>query len=469
MSLRYLSMCLVAIASTAGCQTRHAAPSELVTAPEAWVRAEGAQASADDAWLQRLGDDRLPSVIADAIDSNYQLAAARSRLEQARQTAVIARAPRLPSVSLTLDRNRRRIVRNFTGDALDDGVVNQVASANLNLDWQVDLWGELAADARRAAYDYAAAEATFIDARRQLAADVARAHYALAEAAALEAVAEEQVKIAKAALDVVDRGYQAGLNESLDVYLAQTTVAQTEDVLATRIQNKKIAAANLELLGASYPGGEANAPQLPNLESAAAIGVPSDLLTRRPDLQIAWLNLLSADASLAVAQRQRFPSIVLSAQLNDIGNNLPEAADGGPLGWSFVTRLTQPLFDAGALKANARRAAARAQELELTYLDAVNNAFAEVENAISNADALAQRFTAAQRNIESSENALTRSIESYRLGLVDYTSVLESQQRAFDAQSNLVQIRAALLVNRINLYEALGGPFDDRNPLEPNT
>ena len=156
-------------------------------------------------------------------------------------------------------------------------------------------------------------------------------------------------------------------------------------------------------------------------------------------------------------------------QLIDIGNILPEAADGGPLGWSFVTRLTQPLFDAGALKANARRAAARAEELELSYLDAVNNAFAEVENAISNADALAERFAAAQRNIESAENALTRSIESYRLGLVDYTSVLESQQRAFDAQSNLVQIRAALLVNRINLYEALGGPFDDRDPLEPNS
>ncbi|MEL7024197.1 MAG: TolC family protein [Pseudomonadota bacterium] len=466
---RYLSICLIATVGLVGCQTRHAAPEELIVAPEAWVRAEGAQTLADDAWLKQLGDDVLPEVIAGAVDNNYQLAAARSRLEQARQTAVIAKAPRLPNVSLTLDRNRRRIVRNFTGDALDDGVVNQVASANLNLNWQIDLWGELAADARRAAYDYAAAEATFVDARRQLAADIARAHYGLAEAAALESVAEEQLKIAKAALDVVDRGYQAGLNESLDVYLAQTTVAQSEDILAARTQNRKIAAANLELLGAAYPSGTRAAPQLPNLQDVAAIGVPSDLLTRRPDLQIAWLNLLSADASLAVAQRQRFPSIVLSAQLNDIGNNLPEAADGGPLGWSFVTRLTQPLFDAGALKANARRAAARAEELELSYLDAVNNAFAEVENAISNADALAERFAAAQRNIESAENALTRSIESYRLGLVDYTSVLESQQRAFDAQSNLVQIRAALLVNRINLYEALGGPFDDRDPLEPNS
>ena len=294
---RYLSICLIATVGLVGCQTRHAAPEELIVAPEAWVRAEGAQTLADDAWLKQLGDDVLPEVIAGAVDNNYQLAAARSRLEQARQTAVIAKAPRLPNVSLTLDRNRRRIVRNFTGDALDDGVVNQVASANLNLNWQIDLWGELAADARRASYDYAAAEATFVDARRQLAADIARAHYGLAEAAALESVAEEQLKIAKAALDVVDRGYQAGLNESLDVYLAQTTVAQSEDILAARTQNRKIAAANLELLGAAYPSGTRAAPQLPNLQDVAAIGVPSDLLPRRPDLQIAWLNLLSADAT----------------------------------------------------------------------------------------------------------------------------------------------------------------------------
>ena len=102
-------------------------------------------------------------------------------------------------------------------------------------------------------------------------------------------------------------------------------------------------------------------------------------------------------------------------------------------------------------------------------MNQVNTAFSEVENAISNAEALAERLAAAERNIEASDNALTRSFEAYGLGLVDYTSVLESQQRAFDAQSNLVQIRAALLNNRISLYEALGGPFDADSPSEPKT
>ncbi|MEL6303108.1 MAG: efflux transporter outer membrane subunit [Pseudomonadota bacterium] len=453
----------------AGCHSAPPRPELTAATPAEWVRAEQVNTDADDAWLETLGSDALSARVSDAVDQNYALGAARARLDQARQSAVIARAPRLPSISLSLDRNRRRIVRNFTGDALDDGVVNQVASANLDLQWQIDIWGELAASARSAAYNYAAAEATYVDARRQLAADVSRAWYALAEAQALEQVARDQLDIALKAQDIVDRGYLAGINESLDVYLARTTVAQTEDILAARVQGVHIAAANLQLLGAEYPDGQLPLVDLPIIDARPGLGVPSDLLTRRPDLQIAWLNLLSADAALAVAQRQRFPSIVLSAGLSDIGNNLPEAADGGPLGWNFVTRLTQPIFDAGSLRANARRAAARVQELELIYLNQVNTAFSEVENAISNAEALAERLAAAERNIEASNNALTRSFEAYGLGLVDYTSVLESQQRAFDAQSNLVQIRAALLNNRISLYEALGGPFDTDTTSEPKT
>lgn len=459
-----LASCLVA-----ACHSNPPRPELRSPAPAEWVRSEQAQSAADDAWLDQLGDNALAQQVEQAVSRSYALGIAGAELEQARQSAVVAKAPRLPSISLTLDRNRRRIVRNFTGDALDDGVVNQVASSNLNLDWQLDIWGELAAASRAAAHDYAAAEMRYVASRRQLAADVARAWYAVAEAQALEHVAREQLDIAKAAQDVVERGYRAGLNESLDVYLAQTTVAQAQDLLAARAQNTRIAAANLQLLGADYPDGQLPAIPLPEVTAMPGLGVPSDLLTRRPDLQIAWLSLLSADASLAVAQRRRFPALVLSAGLSDVGNNLPEAIDAEPLGWSFVTRLTQPIFDAGTLRANARSAAARVQQLELDYLQQVNQAFAEVENAISNADALARRLQAAERNDSSASNALLRSLEAYQLGLVDYTSVLESQQRAFDAESNLVQIRAALLTNRINLYEALGGPFDATGDVEPSS
>ncbi|MEO1325939.1 MAG: TolC family protein, partial [Pseudomonadota bacterium] len=146
----------------AGCHSAPPRPELTAATPAEWVRAEQVNTDADDAWLETLGSDALSARVSDAVDQNYALGAARARLDQARQSAVIARAPRLPSISLSLDRNRRRIVRNFTGDALDDGVVNQVASANLDLQWQIDIWGELAASARSAAYNYAAAEATYI-------------------------------------------------------------------------------------------------------------------------------------------------------------------------------------------------------------------------------------------------------------------------------------------------------------------
>ena len=462
---------LLILASLAvGCTGLGNRPLPATGAPGEWARGTEAATTLDSDWLTSLGEPELVALVGAALDRNLDLAAAEARLAQAEEAVVTARAPLLPSLSLSLDNSRRRIITNFTGDALDNGILNEIASSGLDLRWQLDIWGELRAATRQAVYDYGASEASYLDTRQQLAADVVRAWYGLAEARELRSVAQRQLDNAQDSLQVVERAYTAGLNEALDVYLARTTVAQAEDNLATRAQQVLTAAATLQLLIADYPDGTTPVAQaLPEVAALPGLGVPGELIARRPDLQLAWLNLLSADAALAVAQRQRFPSLVVTAGLTDQGPQISDTLDGNPLGWSVFTQLTQPLFQAGALRANQRRAAARVQELEATYLQQVNLAFAEVENAVSNAAALERRYTAAVANRDSANDALDRALAAYERGLGDYLSVLESQRRAFDARTNIVLVRAALLRNRIDLYEALGGPFAAADARESTT
>ena len=131
----------------------------------------------------------------------------------------------------------------------------------------------------------------------------------------------------------------------------------------------------------------------------------------------------------------------------------------GPTGWSLLGSLTSPLFDGGRLAALEEQARLSLRQQELQYLQQVYDAFVEVENALTAERTLKQRYTVM---LEAQKNALaaqTLSFEQYRNGLVSYTTVLDAQSRAFDAQSTLIQIKSELLTNRVRLHVALGGDF----------
>ena len=133
--------------------------------------------------------------------------------------------------------------------------------------------------------------------------------------------------------------------------------------------------------------------------------------------------------------------------------------DGNAIAWSLVASLTQPIYQGGRLKASEERARQRVIQAEKQYLDFVYQAFAEVENAISRDTSLQGRYEAIQGAERDAAAAYELSFEQYQRGLVSYATVLESQRRAFDSQSTVIDLRNQLLQNRITLYTALGGEF----------
>ncbi|MBK9130888.1 MAG: efflux transporter outer membrane subunit [Gammaproteobacteria bacterium] len=425
-----------------------AAPAERRTDLTASVLADG--------WIGRLNDTELAGLVQRALDGNFTLAQQAALVRQAEHQLRIDGSGRYPELDLSVDVARGR----SDDDATPPSTVSTVAGADLNLQWEIDLWGKLSATQRQASLTLAARQADYAAARNALAADVAAARYTLTEAELLLQLNRDTLANLQQNLEIIEAGYRRGLNPALDVYLARSDVRTQAANVEERQRARNEAARALQLLLGDYPdGGLASVTDLPALTADTPIGIPGDLLRHRADLRSSWLELLAADAGLAIAHKQRFPSFTVTARAGDSAERVSDLLDGS-LAWSLAAGITQPLFNAGRLRAAEAQARARVEELEQRYLADVYSAFAEVEDALDRETLLQERYRHLLAAEENAGFAEELSFEQYRKGLTTYTTVLEAQRRSLEARSSVIALRGELLRNRIAFYRALGGdPF----------
>ena len=397
------------------------------------------------------GLDRL---VAQALEQNYGLAQQASTVTIAAETVRIVAADRWPALNLVLAGQRGRSDTSLPiGNRYD-------LAANLTLN--LDLWRQLSDAQQQATYDYAASELRYTRSKRVLAADVAATYFNAVAAAHLETLVAQRLTNLEQALDVIERGYRSGLNDALDVYLAQNTVEQERANLANQRQSALDALSALNLLLGTYsvtPQGLSD--QLPQVAPLDAIGVPQDAILRRADIQNAWMALLASDAGLAVAQKNQLPTLLASGSAGDTANSFTNLLDSGKLAWTAALSLTQPLFQGGRLRALSRQARAIVEQAEQRYLEVVYDALAEVETRLQRSVTLKQRLAAFEQAQANANNALTLAFDQYQRGLVTYTTVLEAQRRAFDAETTIVQLQNQIVNNRVDLLLALGGEYAD--------
>jgi NodT family efflux transporter outer membrane factor (OMF) lipoprotein len=422
--------------------------------PATWARG-GDQGSVDLNWLEGFEHPQLPALVDEALANNYSLAQEQARLYQAEQSVIITRANRFPTLDVSIDGSRRG-----SEDSLGVSTTTQSFDAAVDGRWDADLWGRLNKQQQAAQLELEAQRAGLQLAERNLAAQTAGAFFDVMQAKQLLEVAGRRLDIAEESHDIVASGYRQGLNSALDLYLARNQVEREEAGYAQQEQTYSESVADLQLALARYPDGRMEIDgELPVITDPLPAGLPSELLTRRPDVREAWLNLLAADADLASSHKSRFPSLSLVGSTGITSLEFSDLLDSDNSFWSLAGGITQPLFNAGRLKALEDQAAARVQLVEQQYLQLVYRAFADVENAISRASSLQQRYESFLDAETNSRAALELALEQYQRGLVSYTTVLESQRQAFDAEATVVQLRNQLLQNRISLYLSLGGEF----------
>jgi NodT family efflux transporter outer membrane factor (OMF) lipoprotein len=459
-SALFLSVIFVAACtSTPSAISTH---SSNLTGPDNWQAADAKNesikiASTPDGWLKRFDDQVLEDMVAYALEHNYQLQAQRLDVAVAKERLNISAATDFPELSLAINNSRRKLVTNTNSYQTD-------AEINLNLSYEVDLWGKLSSQQTQDRLTYAVAQANYQQSKLNLVADISKAWFDLIQAQQLLNLYQERAQNLQKNLTMIQSSYQLGLNDALDVYLTQNDVNQELARVAQQLQTLKAQSRILELLLGEYPNAHIVVKQLlPIIDDEIDVGVPAQLITRRADILASWYDVLALDAGLAVAHKQRFPSFTINASIGDNANELENLLDGGALAWSLLGNISTPLFNAGKLASLEQQARLAVEKKEQQYLQQVYQAFSDVENGISNRDALTQQY---YYFLKAQDNALTAeklSFDQYLRGLVTYTTVLESQRRAFDAQTSVIQLTNQLLQNRINIYTALGGDYISAN------
>jgi len=451
----FLLLPMLAAGLIAGCAASAVQPAtEDPPLPTEWARG-GDRGEVTVDWLASFRNPQLVDLVAEAMQSNYRLEQEWARLYQAEQAVRITRADRYPDLDVSLGTARRSFEES--GGA---SITTSSFDASLDARFEADLWGRLSDTQQAAELSLSAQAARVQAAERSLAAETVAAVFDVMEAKQLLMVAERRLENARESHDIVASGYRQGLNDALDLYLARNQVQRQEANQAQAEQDWLERVADLQLAVARYPDGRMEiAGELPVIDEPLPAGLPSELLTRRPDLQEAWLGLLAADAGLAAAHKARFPRLTLVGSAGVASAEFANLLEGEGAGWSLLGSVSQPVFQAGRLKALEEQARARVQIAEQQYLDLVYRAFADVENAISRSSSLKERYESFLEAEKNSAAALELALEQYQRGLVSYTTVLESQRQAFDAESQVVQLRNLRLKNRIALYVALGGEF----------
>lgn len=395
----------------------------------------------------------------EALTHNYDLAAAAARVEMAAAQWRQAGASRLPRGSLTAGGSRRSAVSEFGGTTRREET--DQLNLGLNLAWEVDLWGKLAHRVRAARADYQAERNLWQAARLSLAARTLQAWFNAVELELQSQLARETLEVFENTRQVVESSYKRGLpNRALDVRLARANVESARATWETRRRQRDAAVRALEVLLGRYPAEIlALETNLPPLRREVPPGLPSELLSRRPDLRAAERELAAALERAGAARKELLPTLSLSGSAGGASNRLRDLLDSDRLFWNLAANLVQPVFEGGRLRAGVDLAQAATRQALARYAQTVLTAFREVETALAAEAYLRREEAALSRAAEESIGAEQLAWQQYQRGLVDIITVLESQRRAFAARSNLLNVRNARLQNRLDLYLALGGDF----------
>jgi outer membrane protein, multidrug efflux system len=412
-------------------------------------------------WLGDFGSPQLRQLVEEAVGKNYDLTSARARVAQAQERAKIAGADRLPTADLSEQVSRSQ---NLRGAAFETVRANNF---NLTFDmaWEIDLWGRVK-DLRDAELDRVTTESSLYEASRlSLAANVAKTAFEIIEGREQVELSRRTLASLRTNLKILDDKLEAGDvadRAALEISLSRADIARAESAILSFQRQVDGSKRALETLLGRYPSGTIEALSgLPRITRDVPAGLPSELLLRRPDLLAAEATVDAAMKELSASRKALLPAISITgsagtASTDDFGDlfNIQNMV------WGIGQNLTRPVYQGGRLRANIRLDEHERDELIANYAQTALTAFREVETALAAERYLKSQVAALSTAVTESRRAEQLSLDEYEQGLVDIITLLESQRRAFDAQSALLTIRLALMTNRVDLYLALGGDFD---------
>ncbi len=429
--------------------------------PARWTAGGGAAGGGVTGWLDDFSSPKLRALVEEAVGSNYSLASARARIAQAQERARIVGADRLPQIDSGVSTSRSQ---NLRGSEFRSSIANTF-NFSLDLSWEIDLWGRLR-NLRDAELDRVAAESWLYESSRlSLAANVVKTALSIVEAQGQIEISRRTLASLRTNLKILDSRLEVGDladQAALEISLSRADIARAERAVVLFQRQLDGSRRTLETLLGRYPAGAVDSlGSLPRISREVPGGLPSELLLRRPDLLAAEADVDAALKELSASRKALLPSLSLNGSVGTASTDeFGDLFDIQNMVWSVGQNLTRPLYQGGRLRANIRLDEAERDELARSYAETALTAFREVETALAAEKFLKSEIAALSTAAQESRRAESLSLDEYEQGLVEVITLLESQRRAFDAESTLLTARLDLLLNRVDLYLALGGDFD---------
>jgi multidrug efflux system outer membrane protein len=439
-----------------------------VQAPQAFHAPEplpGSQAAsfADLKWWQVFRDEELQSLIKTALEQNYDLRDAVTRVEMAQANLGITRSDQLPQIGAGGDVNVNRLSRNGAFPLPASLVPSQNRTwgeAQLNLlSFEVDLWGRLRRATEAARANLLSAEENRKAVVTTLISNVATQYFTLRELDAQLEIARQALATRRESLALTASRRKYGIATDLDVKQAEQLV-DSADVTISNLQPQIERTENqITLLLGENPTGivRKGAFDESALPPEVPAGLPSDLLERRPDIRAAEQNLVAANADIGIAKAAYFPRLSLSGLLGGQSTSLSNLFSGPNSAWSFVPQLSQPIFTAGRLRANVKLAQAERDSALVQYQKAIQTAFTEVSNALIAHQRVQEARGKQQALVTVLEERKRLAYMRYEGGVDTQLNALDADRDLLQAQLDLRQIKLNELLSVVQLYKALGG------------
>jgi multidrug efflux system outer membrane protein len=435
-------------------------------------------------WWQLLGDSTLDSLIERAVESNHDLRIAHARLREARAARGIAAAALFPNVDVggSYTRSRRSENVGFEGAPAGaggggagggsmfsaPGEETDLYQVGFDAGWELDFFGRVRRSVEAADANIGAAAANRRDVLVSLLGDVARHYTDLRGYQRRLDIARRNIDAQQQTVDLSNARFKAGLVSELDVAQAKAQLATTQSQVPALESAARQAIHALGLLVGRQPESliQELTPHadIPSTPPQVPVGLPSDLLRRRPDIRAAERALAAATANIGVATADLFPRFTLTGSLGLAADDAAMVFNAGSRAFTFGPSVTWPIFDAGRIRANIAVHNARQEQALAAYEVTVLRSFRDVEDAlIAYWKALERRVMLTQA-VDANRRAVELSSELYSRGLGDFLRVLESQRALYAVEDQLVQSDRDVTANFIALYKALGGGWEAFEP-----
>ncbi len=412
-------------------------------------KAGGVAAPVVASWMETFADPALAALVIEALAFNADLRASAARVEQAAGYVKVAGASLLPSVSA------------FATGGDKSGGGGGLQGVFLNAKLELDVWGRLRYESAAVQEQSAAVAADYAYARQSLAATVAKSWFLAIEASLQRVIAQNALRSSEALLGVAQERLRVGNGNEQAVAQARATVGTYRDSLRQIELAREQALRALELLVGRYPGAEiAVADRLSPMPPPVPVGMPSQLLERRPDVVAAERRVAAAFNRVGEARAAQLPRIALTAGGSSVSSSLLDLKDTSNPIWGIGGNLLAPIYQGGALRAQVEIRSAEQKQAVADYASAGQRAFGEVENALAADNALRERDAILEVAIRDNERALELAQIQYRVGVIDLRGVEQNQLSLYVARMSRLRVQTERLAQRVNLYLALGGGFD---------